>query len=443
MVKGLLSLCLALLVAAPAWGDVLTLHNVNAIRGGQAHVSFFDSTGTQTLLHGPIPLNQSGAARIDLDELNELPAGRYSAVVNADWFVAASAEMHNPDQTVDGWSAYIALLTGQTTGYLPLVTAGPPPYVGDQVVIQNIGDGPASLTTGFYNPDGSQAGPIFPGDPPPNGWQAIDLSTDPSGLPPGFSGVGGVWSDQPVVLVDQGCDGTGCRSYGGWPPDPAGSQVFLPQVFDSACGPQSTIVVKNITGASTGATVYYFDQAGVQVQTQSADFNGGLQTSFIPPPGTFGNNCWGSAVVEGSGLGVVVDQFLPGGGRAAYNGLPGGDGGLSAPGVVYQTDGFQSQVVIQNAGDGPASVDCEYFGDDGRRAFSKIIDLHAKASAKLEPGVDMPGAEFSGSVYVYSDDVPLAAVVNQVDPASGQVRMSYGAQSGAATEVYLPLIVKR
>ena len=378
---GLLSLCLALLVALPAWGDVLTLQNINAIRDSQVYVNFKDSEGNSTLLHGPIPLSQSGSTRINLDDLTDLPAGQYGAVVNADWYVAASAELHNPDQTVDGWSAYIALLTGNASGYLPLVTAGPPPYVGDQVVIQNIGDGQANLTAGFYNPDGSPAGPTFPGAPSPGGWQAIDLSADSSGLPPGFSGVGGVWSDQPVVMIDQGCDGTGCRAYGGWPPDPTGSRVFLPQVFDSACGPQSAIVVKNITGASAGATIYYYDQAGNMVQTQSADFNGGLQTSFLPPPGAFGNNCWGSAVVEGPGLGVVVDQFLPGGGRAAYNGSPGNDGGLSAPGVVYRTDGFQSQVIVQNAGDGPASVDCEYFGEDGRRALSKIIDLQAKASA--------------------------------------------------------------
>jgi len=196
-------------------------------------------------------------------------------------------------------------------------------------------------------------------------------------------------------------------------------------VAASFVGPQPVPAAPFASSASRVSVVCpAFDSVTATVRIAVAATGQGLRTSRVTEPNQ-GSDAGSFAVLTNTGKPLRVSAPLPDpfGATSVVAAGNGPDRGLSASGcVVPRTDSWfpgvdvrtqaQSEVVVSNLDGTSASVDLTAYGEDGKVAAPRGVEVAGNSSATISLGV-LPRQPGPVTVHVSSSDGRVAAFVRQ------------------------------
>jgi hypothetical protein len=355
-----------------------------------------------------------------------------------------------------GGTAYPELSVAQVTApapgtgntlYIPLILKrAAQGETGLQV--QNLGSAPADLTLSYYDPDG-QTRPEWTerGTAPANDSYTFYTPSSPN-LPAGFVGSAVLQSTQPVGAIVNQQSAPDARPFfvGTFDaPRAAANTVFLPYALRGVDSRSSTITVQN---ASTSPTT-------VNATFVTPDAQIGRIQVFLPPfaarqlrladrtdlPSAMN----AAAVLQADqpivAIGDVVDSTT--GVFELYTGVSTGATSQLAPLLFSDRNGWDSEVRIQNAGNGPVSVRVTVQPTGGGASITSAPQtVQPGAPYTFRPRDVNVGGNFVGSAQVDGNG-NLVAVVSEFNNGRG-TGMGYNAFSPASAtpRISIPLIFR-
>ena len=240
----------------------------------------------------------------------------------------------------------------------------------------------------------------------------------------------------------------------------------IPVFADDPGTGNSDFVIQNIDAAVATVTVDYYDQTGAaDVPGTPITINGHGSRVFEASTLPIGDGWIGSVVVSAdkqvaamtnltwqSTFGSIDDQIT----GAAYSGTynPGTDlyFGYATIKPVGSIPGKQARfsiVTIQNAGTADAHIHMSYYNQTTGAVTGPIADTIGAGRSKsynlsltADPKVPALGGNWQGSVFVHSDDQPIAGVVTThwAGAASSQWGSAYEGVSAGASTIYGPSV---
>lgn len=343
-----------------------TIQNIDT-SSGSVTVTFYDESGVSyqpTTLNGsqpnPFSLNPGDSFEVYPPAIpSGLPNGRYSVVASSTVKVAAIANITGAG-TVNFNESYSSLDTGATTFYMPAITFN---YYGwySLVSIQNVGNTATNVTMTIKCLDGT-TGTLTQNNVPAFASVHFDLfSTTPTGFTSSTSCNGAATittSGQPVVAVDnQRIPTSGnMQSYSGVAS--GGNPVYVPALYNSYYGWNSSLNILKIGAGTTNVTVTYGDGGTSPCSLSDATPSCQLYMPVAhPAAGYFG------ATIQSTSLPIVAVANAANGAQAqTYNGVATGTGASGIPTTMKAYYGWNTSVTCQNIGTTATTLHVVYAG---------------------------------------------------------------------------------
>lgn len=255
-----------------------------------------------------------------------------------------------------------------------------------------------------------------------------------------------------------GLDGSGnAISYASYMAFSGGStNAYLPLLMKNNYQFNSFVTVQNLGSAATDVTVNYSDGTSATKSSlapgASYKFDQALETHTLA---VFS----GRITSSGQPIGAIVVEVGPST-LFAYSSFSAGDTKLVAPLVNENNYGYFSSVNIQNLGDVETTVEMTYTPSMAGTACKEVRKISPQSSttfaqhafttskdpATFVSSTCTEGATFVGTGMVTSNstNVPLAAIVNQLNSAAkkGAAYDAFSSTAGTAKVVF-PLIMDR
>lgn len=394
---------------AMGWNQTIIVQNIGVDAPAQTTVSFFDPAGNL------LGSRESSIPAQGMDLFNPLGTpglnqGDYwSSLVESDQpVVVATRQAYYNGERYTSAHGYNGQFEGTLRLYYPLLNPGCTAVADWSVHIQvtNVGDAPATVTTTFYNPDGSPAAIPIQTLLPPHGSAYFDR---PDSLGTDFQGSAEVVSDQPLIgnLVQQCGDRTAAYDAATGSTAETG-QWYLPAVYGPAMDDRQTVIgLQNSGQTSLTAQVEFHDQNGLLAH-QSQRTIPPLGSQFIRvndlelPPGqqysvqiqSDGELCAGQTDSRSDGRMTAVPACHP---------CPGGN---VLTGARSNYNSSYTLVNIRNTGASANTIFLHLVNVDGSTALdtSLVLDPYQSRSVDL---TDLLGPEepFNGSVWVEASNV--------------------------------------
>ena len=263
-----------------------------------------------------------------------------------------------------------------------------------------------------------------------------------------------IFSNQPVsAFVNEFAPGGGDgSSYSALRPRDTNFRVYAPAIFNNAYGGYYTgIGLVNLGPVARDVTVTYADEHGAVVATQTV--------TAVPSHGYRGlysgdsalglpNGFHGSATIsEAYGVAVTVNETGPGGQFSSYDAVALGAQTLQAPVAINNAfGGYYTGIGLQNTTANAGTVTVTY-NDSTGAAIKSVTGLAIAPNGFLgiyqgDAVVGPPAGAYSATITVASGTIALAAIVNEVAPASGAAHQltTYNTFSGGAATSHLALV---
>jgi len=242
----------------------------------------------------------------------------------------------------------------------------------------------------------------------------------------------------------------------------------IPAFADDPGVGNSDFVVQNVDTTTATVSVDYYDQTGTNdVPGTPITIAGNGSQVFSSGTLPVGDGWIGSVVVNAdkqvaavtnlswtSNYGSANDKFTGGSYSGTYN--PGTD--LYLPYATIQPvasipgkPNRFSIITVQNAGTGDAHIHMNYYNQVGGALTATVDDTIQAGRSKSynlsqtsNPKVPALGASWQGSVYVKSDDQPIAGVVTSHwgNAVSQQWGSAYEGVSTGSTTIYAPSVFR-
>ena len=222
----------------------------------------------------------------------------------------------------------------------------------------------------------------------------------------------------------------------------------LPALADDPGTGNSDFVIQNIDASAVTVSIDYYDQIGSNDVLGGTPFtiNGHGSQVFLASTLPVGDGWLGSVVVSAdkqvaaasnltwqSSYGPLDDQVTGGAYSGTYN--PGSDlyfpyATVKPVGAIPGKLGRFSIITVQNAGSGDAHIHMYYYNQTSGAVTGPIDDVIGAGKARSYnlslTGAKIPnlGGNWQGSVFVHSDDQPIAGVVT--NHWGGQIFQQWG-----------------
>jgi hypothetical protein len=323
--------------------------------------------------------------------------------------------------------------------------------------IENFTNAPAHLRVQYYDQSGNPVGNgnSVSGLPFWGTWTLRQDNAD--ALAAGQAGSAVIYSDQPVAAfvnefapMNSG-DATSYTAIQS--PGATGATLYAPAIASAAYGGYTTGIGLINTGSQpTDISITYRDSTGaiknsqllsaVPAHAYRAAYSGdsGSSTDAKLPTGFAGT----ATLVSSSGqpLAAVVNEVGPGGQFSSYDAMPSGQPTLSAPTALSNAfGGFNTGIGIQNTSATAGMVAIGYYDSAGTLAKTSNFAIAANGYLGVYQGTDVPAGAYTARISTPTAGVMLAAIVNEVAPASGSAKQStsYNTVAGGAASANLPL----
>lgn len=341
--------------------------------------------------------------------------------------------------------------------------------------IQNLGSSAANCTLTAYNEDGTASaykdvtvGPIAAGSSgyvytPATSGQDGHTGTD---FPSGSFGVV-VSCDQQVSAVVTFGNTDKDDAFVGVSQNDASSTLLVPSAYNDFYGYETSYRIMNPTSSSQTVTIEYFEAGSttaVDSETVTIAANGSAFVEQTDNTALQANTAY-SGKVTGTGNLAVIAMVYQTSGKELYASSSfkaGSTGTLNAPVIMNNYYGYNTAMVIQNAGTAETDVEVTFTYNGGNKTLTYSTagaDLGGSASGgKLSPGASwslntfgtaieaqgIPSGNDNGlmSAEVKStDSQALLMIVNEA--ATNSRATSYEGKDSGASSVISPLIMKR
>jgi len=164
----------------------------------------------------------------------------------------------------------------------------------------------------------------------------------------------------------------------------------------------------------------------------------GGATKYFPIPVADGFT--GSVVISSSTEIAAIVNVVSDGYSGAYNGFNEGAQEFFAPIIMRANGGYDTEISIQNAGSGTASVGVEFVASSHGTSYSMPnFDVEEGRAVRVYQG-DMTqlGTRFVGSAKITADKA-VVVVVNQINNTN-KTLLTYGGSAGGYTRVAIPQV---
>lgn len=223
--------------------------------------------------------------------------------------------------------------------------------------------------------------------------------------------------------------------------------LFFPLFMKAANGWNTSMTVQNAIERSTVLTVDFVDEQGTTVHSFSEALPGIGSTTFDAPRiGALPAGFVGAAVVRSdTPIAGTVNEDREGRDRLTYEGIRSGSTTVWAPLLMRQAGAgeWSTGLQVQSLGAAPTVVRVTYFTRDAAQPLAaSTFSLAPLASRSLYQPADerIPPGWVGSAVLESIDDQPLAAIVNQVNPAGPG--MSYVGIGRTSPSLFAPLLFK-
>jgi len=413
--------------AAPgSWQSSINLQNT-AGTAATVQIDFVNASGQVVKTYspsGPVPANGSLEVFVP-NQVADLAAGQYSAVVNSDQPVKATINLASTNSTSGPWTAFgyegIGAAQSGTSLYFPGLYKNYYNF-SSEMVVQNAGTAETTLRAKFFSRDGAQiGGEVTLGTLAPNASKTFPTSALAQ-LPTGPQGVFGaiVTSTQPAVGIAniwRTAPTNGTASYNAFTGGSA--NLFAPALYNNYYGFASALTLQAVGGAAAGTITY---SNGV---TQPFTLAANAAQEFFQPgnaqlPSGNTNGVFSAKVTTTSGNVVgIVSASVPNGARgdfASYNMATQAANNINIPNVFDDYYGYFSAVTVQNTSGTAASVTIRYATGQSR---SFNVPANGTVNINHVPGGNagdvLPNR--TATAATVSSTVPLTAVVqHNTDP---------------------------
>lgn len=223
---------------------------------------------------------------------------------------------------------------------------------------------------------------------------------------------------------------------------------------------QSAILLQNVGGAAATPTVTFYNTSGgaVTTFTPSAPVAaGGALEIFVParvsalPAGQFSAVVSSTEPFQVSVNTTSTNSAAPPWTAFAYEGVSQGGTTLYGPGLYKSYFNFDSEMVIQNAGTGTATLTARFFNTAGQQIATANLGTVAPNAAKtvgiasLQSTPALPSGNTNGKfgvVVTSNENVPLIGIINiwRTVPTPGTA--SYNMFTSGAATLYAPALYK-
>ncbi len=331
--------------------------------------------------------------------------------------------------------------------------------------VQNLEGDTATVTITFYERNGNVAATVndtIPGNSSTTYFPLEDLGADNTDVPENFDGSVVINSDRQIAAITNVLGSNGSdplafgASYSGFT---SGSPtVSLPLLMNANFGFNTWFSVQNASTTATDITVEYSDG----VTANATNVAPGAAAKFDQTTEGHAPGFVGSATVESSNGADLVIAALEVGPTTlfAYNGFGSGSTNPVMPLVQAHNFGYTTGIQIQNAGTVASEVTVAYTPSAAGAACtetrtiqpgtSQTFALYALGGDEGARGTVTENcdgaATFVGSAAVSdnSENVPLVAIVNQLNSSSNKGAAYGGFDPSQGTEVVvLPLLMDR
>lgn len=325
--------------------------------------------------------------------------------------------------------------TKQAT-YLPDIKAN---YNGwtSELVIRNDGAASRSITTRFFDPNGTYVGGVTCPDVPSGGTCSFSASIAVNN----FSGSAIVDGSEEVSVVVENQAGSSSYAYNGIAaadslnPDwsQVGTTIHLPLLMDDNGGWSTSVTILN-TGSGTAN--FDFDYFGQNSGGPYQGPQGSLGPNASVTYGQLDSSCptvGAGYITSDQPLAVIVREHS-GNVNMAYNGFSAGATTVSLPLIMANNYGWHTGIAVQNLGPEPTNVTVNYYGDPSRNPET-VYDVQPYATAVfVQSGGQWGSTRWVGSARVTASQ-PIAAIVNQTTTGKGS---SYSGFTNGSGFIALP-----
>jgi hypothetical protein len=332
--------------------------------------------------------------------------------------------------------------TKQAT-YLPDIKAN---YNGwtSELVIRNDGAASRSITTRFFDPNGTYVGGVTCPDVLSGGTCSFSASIAVNN----FSGSAIVDGSEDVSVVVKQRHNDKTYAYSGFPDSSVfgftpGTPIYLPISLDAYYGWYSHATVQNAGNNSTSVVAEYYDRLGNIVYSQVIPIDPGASAEFDSPVGIqtsamklyTSNNGQPIVATATQYDAPYIEQSTK---TSSYIGFSAGGYDVYLPGLYKNYYGWTSSFRVQNLGSSPATLTIKYYDEDDIVYIEEPLPIAAHGWKEFYQGDDPGPWRFTRSAWIHSDQ-PIVAVANQETSSDHQ---SYSGFIGGARTIHLPLVQK-
>jgi hypothetical protein len=306
---------------------------------------------------------------------------------------------------------------------------------------RNLGSAPAGVIIKYYDQAGAEVGVGDQGVIPVGaGWTVRQDNFN--SFDTGQAGSAIVSSDQPLsAFVNEFAptptgDATSYTSIS--TPAGSGSVLYAPAILNGAYGGYTTGIGLLVAGdTSADVTITYRDTSGTSVLVQTlpglaprsyvAVYSGsvGLPAAFA-----------GTATISSSGsaLAAIVNEVGPGGQFSSYDAVPAGSATLFVPVALNNAfGGYFTGMGIQNTTNVAGTLQIDYYDSTGGvTTRTKAIAGNGYLGLYQGSASDGPPVGSYTAVLTASAGLQIAAIVNEVAPASGSTQQATSFNAFAA-----------
>jgi hypothetical protein len=182
-------------------------------------------------------------------------------------------------------------------------------------------------------------------------------------------------------------------------------------------------------GANIGVTYYPVNTATAPT-TISDSIPAGGATKYFPIPVSDGFT--GSVVISSDTQIAAIVNEISSGYSGSYNGFSEGNTSFYAPIIMRANGGYDTEISVQNAGSGTASVGIEFVaGTSGTDYTMPDFDVEEGRAVRVYQGTQTQlGTKFVGAATITADK-PVVVIVNQINNTAKTLLVYGGFPSGS------------
>jgi len=427
------------------WGSAINIQNRGDAEA-TITIDFYQTDGSIAVTYpqnGGLQLAGKASISIYVPALVEgLASGQYSAVVNSTEQVNVSVNTGSTSNSDGPWAEFAYEGMGQeqaaTTLYFPLLQNQ---YFNfdSEMVIQNTGTEPTTLTAKFYNQNGNQIATASLGTVNANAARTFtigDFTTTPA-LPTGSAGIFGavVTSTENVtgiVNIWRSNPRTGVASYTGF--TEGSTTLYAPAILVDYYDFISALTLQNVHATETAeVTIDYVTSTGTEQTKFSLAPNAArAELQFLDEDFPAGNTLISAEITsDGGSLVGLISQSIPENVRGQAATSPGGDfaayavpttpaTSVSIPSVTSDYYGLFVAVNVQNTSNTAADITITYSDSPTCQGLTNktrtFEDVRAGASVNiihLGNNDLLPNNQRCATSAVVSSSAALVATIQQ------------------------------